>query len=213
MSIASTTEPGNRANRDAVRTQLPTRLYGMTIVSLAVFFTGLIAWRVPVDGYLAVAEVGRRLLERPGQNDQMADATSDSGDSRQFSAIHQALADAIRYADARLAHAEPDLVAEVSDERIRTIHSRLTINASKLHTRDHSIRISFTGPDPTWSLALVEHLTRDCLVATSPSAESRISSARVLPRRSLASRPDSPLRTQGPLWGRRSDGYVFCRGS
>jgi hypothetical protein len=180
MSTASTTEPGYRANGDAVHSPLPTRLYGMTIVSLAVFFAGLIVWRVPVDGYLAVSEVGRRILVQPGQDDQVAAARSDTGDSQQFSAIHQALADAIRYADARLAHAEPDLVAEVSDERIRSIHSRLTINASKLHARDHSIRISFTGPDPTWSLALVEHLTRDCLVATSLSAESTVRSARAL---------------------------------
>jgi hypothetical protein len=180
MSMPSPSEPSRSAKRGALRPKIPTRLYGMTVVSLAVFFVGLIVWRVPVDGYLAVAEVGQRLFARSAYEDRAEEATSGSWDRQQSSALHQALADAIRYADARLASTEPDSSTEVSDERIRSTHNRLTVDAHAVDARDHRIRISFTGSDPTWSLALVEHLTRDCLLATSVSGDSGTRSARAL---------------------------------
>ena len=117
MPMPSTTQPGRVADRESKLAKIPTRLYGMTVVTLAVFFVGLIVWRVPVDGYLAVSEVGQRVLVRTA-DDQPADASGDLWDRQQSSALHQALADAIRYADARLGSTEPDLALEISDERM-----------------------------------------------------------------------------------------------
>ena len=88
-------------------------------------------------------------------------------------------------------------------------HSRLTIHVRKLPECDHAICISFAGPDPNWSLAFVEHLTRDCLLASGEAAESRTRSARA-PRTRMAARSDAPLRTQSPLRCRKCSRQVFC---
>ncbi len=165
--------------QNAVNPILPTRLYGTTIVSLAVFFAGLIAWRVPVEGYLAVSQIGRHVLAQPDQNDHLVNAVQILDDP-QIPALHQVLADAIRFADARLANAQPDLQAEVSEQRIRSAQDRLTINVRSLPECEHTICISFAGSDPAWSLALVEHLTRDCLLAPSQNPATQTRSARAL---------------------------------
>ncbi len=151
----------------------------MAVVSLAVFFVGLTIWRVPVDAYVAVSEIGQRRVGSPARDLVDCGAIEPWGAQRS-AALHQALADAIRYADARAARAEPDLSVEVSEERIRSAQSRLSIDAQALDASDHRIRISFAGPDPNWSLALVEHLTRDCLLATSSPTDSGTRSARAL---------------------------------
>jgi hypothetical protein len=167
-------------NRHTAFTKYPSRLYGTTVVSLAAFFVGLIVWRAPVDGYVAVSEIGRRVLAQPDQNDQLTVVNQEGLDADQFPALHQSLADAIRFADARLKNAAPHFAAEVSDERIRSTQSRLNINVRQSPECARTICISYAGADPTWSLALVEQLTRDCLLATSRSPESRTSSARAV---------------------------------
>ena len=74
---------GRRAMKsNTVYPKIPTRLYGTTVVSLAVFFTGLIVWRVPVDGYLAVSEVGRRILAQPDSQDQLTAVADDRRTTR-----------------------------------------------------------------------------------------------------------------------------------
>ncbi len=180
MSIPSLTKRDHPAVRDAASSQLPSPLYGLTIVSLAVFFVGLIVWRVPIEAYVVVSEVGRRAVADPTANPPPTDLGSETWDSQQMASIRQALADAIRYADARIANTEPDRSSAVTEERIQSVGSRLVISARQLQDSDHSISISFAGQNPAWSLALVENLTRDCLVVGRPNAEPPMMASRLL---------------------------------
>jgi len=166
--------------RNAAYPKLPAPLYALTVVTLAVFFTGLVAWRVPVDGYRAVAEIGRRAQTPADQPTAPGVTAAHIVERLDLPALNQSLADAIRYADARLANEQPDLQMEVSDERIRSTHSRLSIDVREVPECDQAICISYVGPDPAWSLALVEHLTRDYLLASSATPDGRTSTARAL---------------------------------
>ncbi|MHB8970838.1 MAG: hypothetical protein ACYC3X_15085 [Pirellulaceae bacterium] len=179
MSISSLTKRSDSALRDPVYPQLPSPLYGLTIVSLAVFFAGLIIWRVPVEAYLIVSEVGRRAVVEGSPATQSADFVFETRDGQQMASIRQALADAIRYADARLANTEPDCSTAVREERLQSVGRRLRISAHRIQNSDHGISISFAGQNPAWSLALVENLTRECLVsggqlAAAPAISSRL---------------------------------------
>ena len=125
MSIPSLTKRDRPAARGAASSQLPSPLYGLTIVSLAVFFMGLIVWRVPIEAYVVVSEVGRRAVTDGTANPPPTDLASETWDSQQMASIRQALADAIRYADARIANMQPDRSMH-SDRRADSVGGQST---------------------------------------------------------------------------------------
>ncbi|MHB8952436.1 MAG: GumC domain-containing protein [Pirellulaceae bacterium] len=180
MSIPMLRKRDNPDVRGFASVQLPSPMYGMTIVSLAMFFIGLIVWRVPVEAYLVVSEVGRRGVSQGMADTPSPEVACETWDSQQLAAIRQALADAIRFADARATNRQPDRSLQVAQERIESVGSRLKIAARRLRDSDHRISISFAGEDPIWSLALVENLTRDCLVSTGHDAQSPPIATRLL---------------------------------
>ncbi len=180
MSIPSLTKRDRPAARGAASSQFPSPLYGLTIVSLGVFFLGLIVWRVPIEAYVVVSEVGRRAVTDGTANPPPTELAAKTWDSQQMASIRQALADAIRYADARIANMQLDRSCTVTDERIQSVGSRLVVSARQLQDSDHTISISFAGHNPAWSLALVENLTRDCLVAGRTTTEPPLMAMRQL---------------------------------
>lgn len=151
-----------RARRTHSSITLPSPLYGCTIITLAVFFVGLIAWRVPVEAYIVVSQVGCRSLAR-----QEAGSRG-THDGVLFAATRQALANAIRLADAQIT---PESAAEsepIADERMEEVAQGLRIQAREVKPGEQSISIAFSGDDPAWSMALVDVLTRECLLAAAP---------------------------------------------
>lgn len=139
---------------------LPSPLYGCTIIALAVFFVGLIAWRVPVEAYIVVSQVGCRSLAR-----QEAGARS-AQDGALFTATRQALANAIRLADAQVTNDTADKAEPITDARMEEVTQALRIQAREVKPGEQSISIAYSGDDPAWSVALVDVLTRECLLAT-----------------------------------------------
>jgi hypothetical protein len=148
-----------RVRRASSSVALPSPLYGCTIITLAVFFVGLVAWRVPVDAYIVVSQVGCRSVLRNGAG------VADTGDGRLYAASRQSLANAIRLADAQLTRESADEVDPITDERMEEVAQGLRIQARAVKPGEQSISIAYSGDDPAWSMALVDVLTRDCLLA------------------------------------------------
>ncbi len=154
-----------RVRRASSSVAVPSPLYGCTIITLAVFFVGLVAWRVPVDAYIVVSQVGCRSVLRNGAGN------SDAGNGTLYAASRQSLANAIRLADAQLTRESADEVDPITDERMEEVAQGLRIQARAVKPGEQSISIAYSGDNPAWSMALVDVLTRDCLLAV-PAGES-----------------------------------------
>jgi hypothetical protein len=86
------------------------------------------------------------------------------------SAARQVLANAIRYADARRTGQEPSAQAPVGQLVLEQTADALHVSCDALPDGREVVRIRFTGNDSAWAVALVEYLTRDCLLATARPA-------------------------------------------
>lgn len=137
----------------------------MVVVALAVFLAGLVFCRVPVTGTVVRAELGARRahVESPQASPVEAAASDWLGEP---SAARQAVASAIRSADARRLGQEPNPLEPVSQPRLEQTIGALQVSSDGLPGGREIVRIHFMGNDAAWALALVEHLTRDYLGAT-----------------------------------------------
>jgi hypothetical protein len=170
-------EPDHRNACRAAVPPLPGRWYPTLVVALAVFFFGLVAWRVPVTGYRVRADVGVHRDAHEAASDPKT-PTAEPTWLDEPAAARQVLANAVRYAEARRTGREPDPQESVSESLLQQIRDALSVSSDTLPDGRTAVRIRFTGNDPVWALAFVEYLTRDCLLATDRPARRGPNAAR-----------------------------------
>ncbi len=133
---------------------LPTPLYGAAVVALTVFFVGLMIWRSPIQGYLVTSEV-------------TLPHSSDRGDLPVASTVQQAvpelslqqIANAVRAAECqvdRISSEAPNVA--LSGKRLSQVFQNVKLEGIGGSGGVEGFRVSFTGPELAWSLALVDHL-------------------------------------------------------
>ncbi len=143
---------------------LPAPLYGAALVTLAIFFSGLLLFRAPINGYLVTSEV--TYTTPLSSRTKSAAARSTATWSPELDL--QQIANAFRAAEQQVDTVHSGNVAKkpMSEDALRKIHRQVSVETDG---QQKGIIVNFRGERREWSIVFVDQLVRQLVLANTPT--------------------------------------------
>jgi hypothetical protein len=148
-------------HRSTAPNSLPTPLHAAVVISLAVFFSGLVMWRPPAGRPVVTARIRAVALDQTGGEIDPAQVAVPP------SLMPQQVANAVRAADRLQGRggAERSLPAA----KLSEIAASIQIKPCPITNGGDAVQLTYVGQDPRWSVAFLHQLAQQLLVSRSGS--------------------------------------------
>ncbi len=185
MKAASSTPQSQSKDREH---RLPKRSYVFVVTALAVFFVGLVVWRVPISFYVVQARVGCDVQHEQDTEPPRLPETSRVLHERRDGAAHllselttpEQLRDAIDFANSQAPAPVFASGNALRDSDVKSLIKHLNATVREKNADAMTIELSFESPHRDWAVAFLNQLARRTVRPAKPMSATPLRSNREL---------------------------------